>query len=191
MACHECDGNTEHLVRLRLQNAALFEQSEVRDRIRTHGEIDRAHDRHLRIDRQCDVRLPCRLDIEVGAKLGQMLRHIGVQTLLQDPVRPVDSCVRKPFQALSEHRLDTSEVFFRHLPDDGRDAVDRNFDLDRLDALCPRRKGHTDVRLLARLNGDGRNGVADEHLVEYLTDRRLIRRSALFIGRERFSFDEL
>ena len=191
MACHECNGNTEHFIRLRLQNTALFEQSEVCDRIRTHGEIDRAHDRHLRINRQRDVRLPCRLDIEVGAKLGQMLRHIGVQTLLQDAVRPVDSCRWKPLQALSKHRLNASEVFFRHLPDDRCDAIDRNFDLDRLDALCPRLKSHTDVRLLARLNGNGRNGVADEHLVEYLTDCRLIRRPALFIGRERFSLDEL
>ena len=77
VACHEGDGNAEHLVRLRLQDASLFEQGEVRDRIRTHGQINRAHDRRLRIDGQRDMRTACRLDVEVSTKLGQMLRHIG------------------------------------------------------------------------------------------------------------------
>ena len=135
--------------------------------------------------------MPCRLDIEIGTKLGQMLRHIGVQTLLQDAVRPVDSGHWKPFEALSKHRLDTCEIFFCHLPYDRRDTIDHNFDLYRLNAIRPRSKSHSNARLLARLNGDVRDGVADEHLIEYLADCRLIHGPAPFIRRERFSLNEL
>ena len=189
--CHEGDGHAEHLIRLPLQSAALFQQGEIRDRIRAHGKIDRAHDGHFRIDSQRDMRLLRRLHVEVGAELRQMRRHVGVQALLQDAVRPVRSGRWKPFEALPEDGLDAREIVPHHLLDRRRDALDRKGDFDVLDAIRPRHERHAHARFLAGLYGDGGNGIADEHLVKDLADRRLVRFPALLIRSERLPLDQL
>ena len=131
------------------------------------------------------------MDIEIGAKLGQMSVQIGIDGLLQDAVRPVRSCQRKPRKALPEHAVDIGNIAAHHGFDLGLEPFHLKLDLDLLHTIRPWYEIDIDACVVPRLYSDTFNGVADKHFVEHLADRSFILQSPCLVRGERLACDKL
>ena len=174
VARHECDGNADEHVAPILHEAAMAEEREVRHGVGAHGKVIRAHDGKARVDREMHLCGLIRRNVKVGAKLGQMVCHVGLQLALQCTVRPVRRRDGEIDEGTLKHACHIRHIRAHESLYLGRHPVDGELHANGAYRIRPRHEAEAYLRHRARLDRHARDGVADEHLVKDLPDRLLV-----------------
>ena len=178
VACDKGDGHADEAVHHRLHRRAPREQRDIRNRVGTHGEIDRPHDRQTRIDGQMH---PCRfidIDIVVRTKLRQMLLHIDGQTFFQRTRSPVRCSDGQSNKGIGKDRTDIREIGAYECLNVGGHPLHCQLHGYALNRISPRCKVDLHLCTTCRTHHHPRHRIADEQAVKDRTDDlRLLRRS--------------